>query len=135
VEDKSLALPDLRNLELVRRGEEADRISLLPEAERSAARTIEDDRCAEWDRAFTAVRTMDPLQRIHNLPSVLAVSQVQLTTFQVQVQVQAQLQINLMRGDCRRSWLGLNAESWHRVMFEEKSFCEGSSDIPTGEDF
>lgn len=98
-----MTLVDLRHLVLVRRGEEADRISSLPETDRSAVRTIEEDRRTECNRVFAAVRTMDPLQRINHLPSVLAISQGQLQPFQVQVQARPrpplnnQNQINLIK--------------------------------------
>ncbi|GIJ89509.1 hypothetical protein Asppvi_008451 [Aspergillus pseudoviridinutans] len=73
----SFSLADLRYLELVRRGEEADRISTLPGAKGTAARNIEDERCAEWDRAFTAVQTKSQPQSLQ-LPSAAAVSQAEL---------------------------------------------------------
>jgi hypothetical protein len=75
----SFSLVDLRYLELVRRGEEADRISTLPGAKGIAARKIEDERCAEWDRAFTAVQAKSQPQSLQLL-SAAAVSQVQSTS-------------------------------------------------------
>ncbi|KAJ5378002.1 uncharacterized protein N7496_005411 [Penicillium cataractarum] len=48
----SFSLADLRYLELVRRGEEADRLSTLLGGKRTEAQRIEDERCAEWDLAF-----------------------------------------------------------------------------------
>ncbi|KGO46712.1 hypothetical protein PEXP_068820 [Penicillium expansum] len=75
----SFSLADLRHLELVRRGEEADHISTLSKANGTAAQIIENERCAEWDRTFTAVHTKDRPQSLQLL-SVAAVSQIQSTT-------------------------------------------------------
>ncbi|RYP51148.1 hypothetical protein DL768_003495 [Monosporascus sp. mg162] len=48
----TLSLAELEYLELVRRGEEEDRISALLVDEQTAAQNIENRRRAEWDRAF-----------------------------------------------------------------------------------
>ncbi|CAI7611594.1 unnamed protein product [Penicillium glandicola] len=74
----SFSLADLRHLELVRRGEEADRISALPGPEGTAAQGLEDERCAEWDRAFTALQANDQPQNLQ--PLFAAVAAVQSTT-------------------------------------------------------
>ncbi|KAI1830307.1 hypothetical protein DTO013E5_8891 [Penicillium roqueforti] len=66
----SSSLADLRYLELGRHGEEADRISTLPGAKGTAAQTIEDEQCAEWDRKFAAVRAKDQLQKLQLLFAV-----------------------------------------------------------------
>lgn len=73
----SFSLSDLRHLELVRRGEEADRISTLPGPEGTAAQGIEEERCAEWDRAFTALQANDQPQNLQ--PLFAAVAAVQST--------------------------------------------------------
>ncbi|KAI2672436.1 hypothetical protein CBS147332_9284 [Penicillium roqueforti] len=66
----SFSLADLRYLELGRHGEEVDRISTLPGAKGTAAQTIEDEQCAEWDRKFAAVRAKDQLQNLQLLFAV-----------------------------------------------------------------
>lgn len=47
VNKTSFDVADLRYLELIRRGEEADRILTLSRAEGTAVRRSEDERCAE----------------------------------------------------------------------------------------
>lgn len=75
----TMSLADIEHLELVRRGEEADRISSLPEATRSAAQVIEQQRRTDWDHEFAIVQSRNYSQRIHP-SSVVAVSQVQSTS-------------------------------------------------------
>jgi hypothetical protein len=61
----SYTLADLQHLEVVRRGEEADRISTLSGNERIAAQDAEDQRMAEWDHEFTIMQaTGQSRQRI-----------------------------------------------------------------------
>lgn len=49
-------LADLQHLEVVRRGEEADRISKLSGTERTAVQDAEDQRIAEWDQEFAIMQ-------------------------------------------------------------------------------
>ena len=74
------SLANLQHLELVRRGEEEDRISDLPADEQTAAQNIENQRCTEWDRTFSALQTNSQPQSLQ-LPSATSVSQLQSTKF------------------------------------------------------
>jgi hypothetical protein len=67
----------LQYLELVRRGEE-DRISALPVGEQTVAQNIENQRYAEWDRAFAALQANRQVQGPQQ-PSATAISQLQAT--------------------------------------------------------
>lgn len=75
----SFSLADLRYLELVRRGEQADRISTLSRTKGTAEQSIENERCAEWDRAFAAMQEKAQPQILQ--PFSAAVSHVQSTTY------------------------------------------------------
>lgn len=59
----SYSLADLQHLEVVRRGEEADRISTLSGTERITAQAIEDNRLAEWNREFKNLQDHAQSQR------------------------------------------------------------------------
>jgi predicted aspartyl protease len=72
------SLANLEYLELVRRGEEEDRIADLPADEQTAAQNIENRRCAEWDQAVAAVQANSQPQSLQ-LPFATSVSQLQST--------------------------------------------------------
>ena len=64
------SLADLEHLELVRRGEEEDRISTLPDDQQAAARNIEGQLRAEWDRTFALLQTSGQAGSQQQLSSV-----------------------------------------------------------------
>lgn len=75
----SMSLADIQYLEVVRRGEDDDRISALPETARSVAEMAEEQRRADRDLKFAAVQSRVHSQRLHP-SSITAVSHVQLTS-------------------------------------------------------
>ncbi|KAF4767373.1 hypothetical protein HAV15_009158 [Penicillium sp. str.  len=77
----SYSLSDLQYLELVHRGEQADRISALPGPERVIAQATEDERCAQVDQAFVDVRTGNQPQSLQLLAdSILSQMQLNLSS-------------------------------------------------------
>lgn len=72
------SLADLQYLELVRRGKEEDHISALPVSEQPAAKNIEKQQCAEWDRTFAALQANIKAQSLQQ-PSTTATSPLQST--------------------------------------------------------
>ncbi|RYP21278.1 hypothetical protein DL765_002327 [Monosporascus sp. GIB2] len=72
----AFSLADLQYLELVRRGEEEDRISALPVDEQEAAQNIENRRCDEWDQKFEALQANSQAQSLQQ-PSTTGISQPQ----------------------------------------------------------
>jgi hypothetical protein len=69
------SLADLQYLELVRRGEEDDCIFALPVDQQMAAQNIENQLCAEWDRAFAALQANSQAQSLQQ-PFTTAISQL-----------------------------------------------------------
>ncbi|RYP41530.1 hypothetical protein DL767_000957 [Monosporascus sp. MG133] len=72
------SLAEMQYMELVRRGEEEDRISALLGDEQTAARNIEKRLCAEWDRKFAALQANSQAQS-QQRPSATGILQLQST--------------------------------------------------------